>query len=166
MVADASEMAKLTKGLPTKSEKMRVLANAGYKRSDIARFLGARYQFVRNVLEHERAKRANAAVLSVAPSDDLEQIAGPTPALRPTKLRLGPDGQLDIPSSFREALGLKEGNALIALVEDGEIHLLTMAAAAHRARVLVRQFVPEGISLVDELLEDRRREVEREEQNG
>jgi hypothetical protein len=26
--------------------------------------------------------------------------------------------------------------------------------------------VPEGVSLVDELLEDRRREVEREQQNG
>jgi hypothetical protein len=35
-----------------------------------------------------------------------------------------------------------------------------------RAQALVRQFVPEGVSLVDELLEDRRREVEQERQDG
>ena len=63
---------------------------------------------------------------------------------------------------FREALGLKEGDVLYARLKDGEMHLLTPAAAMRRAQSLVREFVPEGVSLVDELLEERRREVERE----
>jgi len=61
-----------------------------------------------------------------------------------------------------EALGLKDGNVLFARTHEGEIHLLTPTAAARRAQAIVRQFVPEGVSLVDELIEDRRREVEAE----
>jgi len=49
----SQRMTALTKGLPSKSEKMRVLARAGYGRKAIAEFLGTRYQFVRNVLVEE-----------------------------------------------------------------------------------------------------------------
>jgi hypothetical protein len=62
-------------------------------------------------------------------------------------------------------LGLQEGDKLIASLEDGEVRLSTIPAAIRRVQALVRQFVPEGVSLVDELLEDRRREVEREQQS-
>jgi bifunctional DNA-binding transcriptional regulator/antitoxin component of YhaV-PrlF toxin-antitoxin module len=65
-----------------------------------------------------------------------------------------------------EALGLKEGDVLFARVENGEIHLLTPTATARRAQAIVREFVPEGVSLVDELIEDRRREVEAEKEEG
>ncbi len=51
---------------------------------------------------------------------------------------------------------------LFARVRDDEIHLLTRTAVTRRVQALVRQFVPEGVSLVDELIEDRRREVEAE----
>jgi AbrB family looped-hinge helix DNA binding protein len=83
----------------------------------------------------------------------------------PTKLRLGPDGRVLIPAAFREALGLSEGDTLIASIDNGELNLLTRQAAIRRAQAIVRQFVPEGVSLVDELIEDRRCEVEREQQN-
>jgi bifunctional DNA-binding transcriptional regulator/antitoxin component of YhaV-PrlF toxin-antitoxin module len=71
-----------------------------------------------------------------------------------------------IPAAFRDALGLSEGDVLFASIESGEIHLLTTAAAIRRAQALVREFVPEGVSLVDELIEDRRREVEHEVSRG
>ena len=71
-----------------------------------------------------------------------------------------------IPAVFREALHLKEGDVLIASAEQGELKLLTIPAAVRRAQAIVREFVPEGVSLVDELIQDRRREVEHEEQNG
>jgi antitoxin PrlF len=77
------------------------------------------------------------------------------------KVRVGSDLSIVVPSTLSEALGLKEGDVLFARVENGEIHLLT-PATARRAQAIVRQFVPEGVSLVDELLEDRRREVEAE----
>jgi hypothetical protein len=41
---------EITKGLPTKSDKIRALANAGYDRTEISQTLGIRYQHVRNVL--------------------------------------------------------------------------------------------------------------------
>ena len=43
---------------------------------------------------------------------------------------------------------------------------MTIQAAVRRAQDMLRQLVPEGVSLVDELIEDRRREVEEEERNG
>jgi bifunctional DNA-binding transcriptional regulator/antitoxin component of YhaV-PrlF toxin-antitoxin module len=158
MIVNQEQMAKLTEGLPTKSEKMRVLARAGYKRSDIARFLGSRYQFVRNVLLREEERSAERPQVS-ANAASSEQLG-------PTKLRLSADGSVRIPAPFCDALGLKEGDALIASLDEGGINLLTIPAAVRKAQAIVRRFVPEGVSLVDELLEDRRREVERERQDG
>ncbi len=157
MPVDRRRMRQLTQGLSSKSEKMRVLGRAGYERADIARFLGTRYQFVRNVLAREEERNAEYA------SPTTEAEGG---RLAPMRLRLGPDGRVVIPAPFREALGLSEGDMLIGSVSEGELHLLTRQAAVRRAQAIVRQFVPEGVNLVDELLEDRRREVEREQQNG
>ena len=57
-----------------------------------------------------------------------------------------------------EELGMdaREGNA------DPEI----CAEAIRQAQAMVQRYVPEGVSLVDELLEERRREVEREERQA
>jgi AbrB family looped-hinge helix DNA binding protein len=77
-------------------------------------------------------------------------------------VRLGPDGRVVIPAAFREAIGLKEGDVLFARLEDGEVRLLTPTAAIRRAQALVRQYVPEGVSLVDELIAERRKEAARE----
>jgi bifunctional DNA-binding transcriptional regulator/antitoxin component of YhaV-PrlF toxin-antitoxin module len=63
---------------------------------------------------------------------------------------------------MREALGLKDGDVLFARLEAGEIKLLTPEAAMRRAQAIVRSFVPEGVSLVDELIADRRREAAQE----
>ena len=156
MTSDPQRMRKLTEGLASKSEKMRVLAKAGYQRKAIADFLGTRYQFVRNVLVQDEARNAKKAIAATSGENQLA----------PTRLRLGPDGRVLIPAAFREALGLSEGDTLIASIDDGELNLLTRRAAVRRAQAIVRQFVPEGVSLVDELIEDRRREVEREQQNG
>lgn len=157
MVSEPRRMLKLTQELTSKSEKMRVLARAGYKRQEIADFLGTRYQFVRNVLVQDEAR--NAKKIAAATASGETQLA-------PIKLRLGPDGRVLIPAAFRDALGLSEGDTLIASIDDGELNLLTRRAAVRRAQAIVRQFVPEGVSLVDELIEDRRREVEREQRNG
>lgn len=146
--------------LPTKSAKIRALAEQGYPRADIARALGIRYQHARNVIE--RSKERGEAAAASASSDD----AGRSSSRNPTKVKLGPDGRVVIPAPFREALGLKESDVLFARLEGGEIHLLTPKAAMRRAQAIVRQFVPEGVSLVDELFADRRREVEREQHDG
>jgi len=80
------------------------------------------------------------------------------------KIRVSADGSVVMPATLSEALGLKEGDVVFAQAHDGEIHLLTPKAAVRRAQAIVSRFVPEGVSLVDELIEDRRREVEAEAQ--
>jgi AbrB family looped-hinge helix DNA binding protein len=156
MSAAIEEARRITAGLKTTSDKIRALNRAGWARQKIADALRIRYQHVRNVLVQDEARAARAE------SESGRHSQPP----KPTKIRLGPDGRVVIPAAFRDALGLKEGDVLFASVENGEIHLLTTAAAVRRAQALVREFVPEGVSLVDELIEDRRREVEREAGRG
>jgi AbrB family looped-hinge helix DNA binding protein len=163
MAPEAGRMQAEISGLTRVSDKIRALDRAGYSRSDIARFLGKRYQHVRNVLVGDKLV-AQAAAHSA--DDQSVQIASQFTGSRSEKVRIGQQGQVSIPASFRDSLGLKVGDVLFARVENGEIHLLTPKAAMRRAQAIVRQFVPEGVSLVDELLEDRRREAHREQQGG
>ena len=160
MSKTVAQMSKLTDGLPSKSEKMRVLANAGYSRGDIARYLGTSYQFVRNVLVREEA-RGESSGESKTSSDRTSAATNANAG----KVRLGSEGQITIPASIQRSLGLKEGDTLFIEAKDGELRLLTIPAAVRRAQAIVRQFIPADVSLVDELLEDRRREVEREQRN-
>ena len=44
---------------------------------------------------------------------------------------------------------------MVARVENGAVILEPFEVAVRRARSLVRQYVPEGVSLVDELIAER-----------
>jgi bifunctional DNA-binding transcriptional regulator/antitoxin component of YhaV-PrlF toxin-antitoxin module len=144
------EMKRLIENVGGVSAKIRVLNAAGYQRADIAKFLGKRYQHVRNVLEADKSKAA-------APARDLAET-------RPlvAKVNLGPDGRIVIPAHMREALQLGESDVLFARIEDGELHLSTARRMQERVNEMLRPFVPAGVSLVDELLAERRREVEKD----
>jgi AbrB family looped-hinge helix DNA binding protein len=151
---------RLTADLPTKSAKIRALHGAGYSRTEIADFLNIRYQHVRNVLVND----ARVAGTQNVAAHTAGLLGGDS--LQPMNIRMGPDGRIMIPAEFREALGLKDGDTLLASLDDGELRLLTIPTAVRKAQSIIRQFVPEGVSLVDELIADRRREAEREQQNG
>jgi antitoxin PrlF len=118
----------------------------------------------------DKSTSVAAAIISNAPIEKRDtwimqepMEPGMTSSDQPhVKIRVGADGSNVVPVTLSEALGLKEGDVLFARVQNGEIHLLTTTAVARRAQAIVREFVPEGVSLVDELLEDRRREVEAE----
>jgi bifunctional DNA-binding transcriptional regulator/antitoxin component of YhaV-PrlF toxin-antitoxin module len=142
------DMVTLTKGLPSKAEKIRALAARGTPRADIARFLGVRYQQVRNVLV--RSERTDPSSWPRTTS-----MAGAE------KVRIDANGKLELPRLLLDALDLKDGDVLLARVDqEGELQLRTVAAAVRTAQAIVRRFVPEGVSLVDELIEDRQREAE------
>jgi AbrB family looped-hinge helix DNA binding protein len=153
IMLDKSEMARLTEGAATKSEKMRILARAGYSRSDIANFLGVKYQFVRNVLVREE-ERGGDTVPAAQSAATTSNSSG--------RVYLGSQGEVVLPADARDALGLKAGDRLLVSVTDDEIRLMTIPTAVRKVQAAVRKFIPEDVSLVDELLEDRRREVERE----
>lgn len=77
--------------------------------------------------------------------------------------RLGAGGRLVIPANFRRRYGLRPGSS-VTLTEnaDGDLVVTTPEAALHKLQALVRRHVPEGVSLVDELLAERRAEAKRD----
>lgn len=74
-------------------------------------------------------------------------------------LQLGPGGRVVIPAVFRRAMHVKEGDRLMARVVDGELRLITPKMGIRLAQKIVRETIPGNDSLVDALMEDRRREV-------
>ncbi len=71
-------------------------------------------------------------------------------------------GRVVIPLEIRKALGLQEGDVVLWELAEGEARLTTRRERLRRAQDLVRQYVPEGVSLVDELIAERRAEAERD----
>lgn len=65
-----AEMDTLTKGMRTKSAKIRALSDQGVSRSDIARYLGIRYQHVRNVLVAPRPMESTGLPGQISDSRD------------------------------------------------------------------------------------------------
>ena len=78
-----------------------------------------------------------------------------------TKLSEG--NRVVIPATIRKRLGLQIGDAVtLVLQNNGEVRLLTQKEAVRQAQALVRQYVSEERSLVDELLAERRAEADKE----
>ena len=61
-----------------------------------------------------------------------------------------------------DELGLSVGDPVVLEVEGGELRLRSQKRVIAEIQALVRQYVPEGVSLVDELIAERRREAELE----
>ena len=78
------------------------------------------------------------------------------------RTKLAEGGRIVIPSEFRKALDLKVGDEVIIDLDEGRLTLSTPRQAIRRAQELVRKYVPEGNSLVDGLIADRRSEATRE----
>ena len=78
------------------------------------------------------------------------------------RVRISENGRLVIPSSFRKALKIScGGEVLLQLDEDG-IRITTTALRIARAQRIVRKYIKPGVSLVDELLAERRAEARKE----
>ena len=73
------------------------------------------------------------------------------------RARVGIDGRIVIPASFRKAIGISLGDEVVLRIEDDELRISTMKARIERAQRLVRRHVKPGTSLVDELIVERRR---------
>jgi AbrB family looped-hinge helix DNA binding protein len=79
-----------------------------------------------------------------------------------TRVRINENGRVVIPAAFREALGIKPGDQVVLRVEDDELRITTMKRRIERAQRRARQYVKPGVSLVDELIAERRAEAKRE----
>lgn len=74
--------------------------------------------------------------------------------------KLGEGGRLVIPVEYRKALGVDTGDELVLVLEERTMRVLTPREAIRRAQALVRSYIPEGRSLSEELISERRRESE------
>ena len=59
-------------------------------------------------------------------------------------------------------MGIHPGDTVELRFEDFELKVSTRRARIRRAQQRVRKFVPEGVSLADELIAERREEARRE----
>jgi len=78
------------------------------------------------------------------------------------KAHISENGRIVIPAAFRKAMGLKGGEVVTMRLDDEGLHIESRAHAIKRAQAIVRKYVPEGVSLVDDLIAERRREAKRE----
>lgn len=77
-------------------------------------------------------------------------------------MKMSEGGRVVIPAEIRKTLGINDGDIVLWELVDGEARLTTKRERMRRAQALVRQYVPEGVSLVDELVAERRAGFERE----
>ena len=148
------EMQHIVKDHTTVSARIRALDAAGYARADIARFLGKKYQHVRNVLLQGRPKSEAAG----APTADLQEPGN----VEPQKLRIAANGRLVVPADMRSAMLIDDSGHLTARVVQGELRVLAPLAAVRKLQRMAQDAVPAGVSLVDELIAERRAEEQDE----
>ena len=173
MSLDTDRLRAIAQPHATVADKIRALSAAGVPRADIARFLGKRYQHVRNVLEGD-AQSGGGYVLGRADLSGVQEGAAPfrsdgdDPADVDRRnagvywLRVRPDGSLPLPREFAETLGAEPGRKVFAALKDGELTIISAATALKQAQDLVCSIIPPEVDLVESLLASRRAEVERE----
>jgi bifunctional DNA-binding transcriptional regulator/antitoxin component of YhaV-PrlF toxin-antitoxin module len=77
-------------------------------------------------------------------------------------LNVTEDGRIIIPAEALSELGVREPQGVSASIIEGELVVDTLDAAVRRMQAYYRQFIPADVSLVDELIAERRAEAARE----
>jgi AbrB family looped-hinge helix DNA binding protein len=72
------------------------------------------------------------------------------------RVRVSQNGRVVIPASFRRALGINVGDEVLLRMADDELRITTQQRRIRRAQRRARHYLKPGISLVDELLAERR----------
>jgi AbrB family looped-hinge helix DNA binding protein len=72
-------------------------------------------------------------------------------------------GRVVIPASMRQQYGIHEGDTVVINADAKGIHIITIDQAVKRAQALCARYIKPGVSLVDELIRERREEAAREE---
>jgi len=78
------------------------------------------------------------------------------------KLEVNPNGRVVIPAEFRKALGIQNGGQILACMDEEGLRITTMQRRIEQAQRMVRKYVKPGVSLVDELIAERREAAKRE----
>lgn len=158
-------MTEIVKPFTTVSDKIRALDAAGAPRAEIARFLGKRYQHVRNVLVEGPPKERYT--VGRVEFGDVREAAAPAFTMEADtamlRLRIGQDGTVQLSASVLDALGLKPGGIAIAELQADRLTVLSVGESIRRMQQMVRELIPNRAGLVDDLIADRRHEAAAEE---
>jgi AbrB family looped-hinge helix DNA binding protein len=79
-----------------------------------------------------------------------------------TTTKVDSAGRIVLPAEARKALGLRPGSKVVVRFDNSEIRVTTRDQAIRRIQAMVRKYIPPGVSLVDELIAERRAEAKRE----
>jgi bifunctional DNA-binding transcriptional regulator/antitoxin component of YhaV-PrlF toxin-antitoxin module len=82
--------------------------------------------------------------------------------VREARVKVRKDGSLSIPADMRRALGVTKGDEFRLTCKDSELRLTTMKTLIERAQRHARQYVKPGVSLVEELIAERRQAAKKE----
>ena len=77
--------------------------------------------------------------------------------------RMGRDGEVALPESFRQALGIKPGDRIVLELVGPEVRILSFRENVRRLQEELRARIPGDRSLADELIAERRAEALRDE---
>ena len=78
--------------------------------------------------------------------------------MEPLRTNIKKNGAVAIPAKYLKILGLKTGDEVMLLIQEGEIRIVSRLQAVQQAQTIIRRFIPEGRILADELIQDRRAE--------
>jgi hypothetical protein len=169
MPLDRDRLETVVRPHATVADKIRALAAAGVPRADIARFLGKRYQHVRNVLEGDAVAGGGGYVLGKAdlsgvqegaraferePNDDAAYIERRSPTA--FWIEVKPDGTLPLPPEIMEVLAGRPGERVFAKIADGRVTLKSGDVAQQDVRAIMAKHIKPGRLVSEELIEDRR----------
>jgi AbrB family looped-hinge helix DNA binding protein len=83
------------------------------------------------------------------------------------RARLERSGRILIPAAVRRRLGISEGSQVLVKVEEsGALRVTSRSQALAKARQEIRKYIPAGQDLAEELIRDRRAEVEHEDEEA
>lgn len=76
-------------------------------------------------------------------------------------VQVAENGRMNLPADVRRMLGLEGAGRVILTQDENGVLLTTASHALKRIRALAAPFKPDGRSVVDELLAERRKEAAR-----
>lgn len=150
----------LTKGLPTKSEKIRTLGRKGVPTADIARFLGIRYQHARNVLNDAGLQHGGMAEDMPTLETKMMPLVDSASLVRQSVwVDVDAQGRLQIPADLLALVGVTGQDRLFIKPTERGFEVLTRRGAMARMKEISAPLVRPGVSIVDEFLAEKRLEV-------
>ncbi len=77
-------------------------------------------------------------------------------------VRVGKQGRVVLPAKQRQELGLSEGDELLSHVENGRLIFESREMLMRELQEGVSSNVPDGVSLAEELIKERRQEAKQD----